>query len=83
MIGLVEAAALEADTDAAEYFAERSGANRALGQRVVGECLHGLESVAALPAAIFVGGHGGAASGSCLRTNRRVVAGARPALALA
>ena len=57
-IGPVEAAALEHHADRAVDLAQLAAAHRARGQRVVGECLHGLEAVAARGAGVLIGGHG-------------------------
>src|SRR4051794_21786443 len=56
-VGLVEAGALEDDTDRREDLAQRAAADRTLGQRVVGELLHSLQSLAAACAGVLVGGH--------------------------
>ncbi len=58
-VGLVEAAALEGDADVAEHLAQRAAARGAFGEGVVGERLHDFERLAAVLAAVFVGGHRG------------------------
>ena len=70
VVGLVEAAALERDADRPEHLAQGPGvpAPRAVGQRVVGERLDDLEVLAAVLAAVLVGGH--LASGSIGRPAR-------------
>ena len=57
-VGAVEAAALEHDPDRGEHLAEPAGALGAVGQRRVGEGLHGLEPVSAGGAGVLVGRHG-------------------------
>src|SRR5436853_3965660 len=56
-VGLVEAGALEDDADRREDLAQRAAADGALGQRVIGELLHSLKSLAAACAGVLVGGH--------------------------
>ena len=64
----VEAGALEHDADGAEHLAQPSRADRAHGQRVVGEALTHLELLAALGAGVLVDGHGQAPSGRAQKT---------------
>src|SRR3954464_935735 len=56
-VSLVEAGALEDNADRREHLAQRAAADGALGQRVVGELLHSLQSLAAARAGVLVGGH--------------------------
>src|SRR3954451_2431810 len=56
-VGLVETGALKQNSDGREHLAQRAAADGALGQRVVGELLHSLQSLAAARAGVLVGGH--------------------------
>ena len=57
-VGAVEPAALEHDPHRGEHLAQPTGALGAVGQRRVGERLHGLEPVSAGGAGVLVGRHG-------------------------